>query len=85
MPESLEEFAPAAPDLAQRDLLLFDISSSESEAISLIQDISFDGDISWINGSDLAENVRAGLEDKVTEVLVKPIDWSNLKDKEYFR
>ena len=75
MPESLEEF----------DLLIFDISSSNSEAIALIQDISFDGDIVVFASSDVAENVRSSLEEKVCEVLVKPIGWSSLKDKEYFR
>ncbi len=74
-PESLEDF----------DLLIFDISSSESEAISLIQDISFDSDIVVFAFSDLAENVRSSLEDKVTEVVLKPIDWSSLRDKTYFR
>ncbi len=75
LPESLEDF----------DILLFDISSSESEAIRLIQDISFDGDIVVFTSEDLPENLRAGLEDKVTDLVIKPIDWSSLKDKEYFR
>ena len=75
LPESLEDF----------DILLFDISSSESEAIRLIQDISFDGDIVVLTSEDLPENLRAGLEDKVTDLVIKPIDWSSLRDKEYFR
>ncbi len=67
------------------DVLIFDISTGDSPSIALIKDISFDGDIVVFVSEDLPENLRAGLEDKVSDVLVKPIDWSSLKDKEYFR
>ena len=67
------------------DVLIFDISSPDSPSIPLIHKISFDGDIVVFTSEDLPDNVRAGLEDRVTDVLVKPIDWSNLRDKEYFR
>jgi len=75
LPESLEEF----------DLLIFEVSSPDSPNIALIKEISFDGDIVVFVSENLPENVRAGLEDRVTDVLVKPIDWTSLKDKEYFR
>ncbi len=74
LPESLED----------SDILIFDISSPDSPSIALIQEISFDGDIVIFTSENLPENLRAGLEDKVSDVLVKPIDWSSLKDKEYF-
>ncbi len=67
------------------DVLIFDISTADSPSIALIKEISFDGDIVVFASEDLSENLRAGLEDRVTDVLVKPIDWSSLKDKEYFR
>ncbi len=73
------------PDPIDSDILIFDISSSDSPSIALIQEISFDGDIVVFTSEDLPDNVRAGLEDRVTDVLVKPIDWNSLKDKEYFR
>ena len=67
------------------DVLIFDISTADSPSIALIEQISFDGDIVVFTSENLPENVRAGLEDKVTDVLVKPINWSSLRDKEYFR
>ena len=73
------------PEAINSDILIFDISTADSPSIALIQDISFDGDIVVFVSEDLPENLRAGLEDKVTDVLVKPINWSSLKDKEYFR
>ncbi len=73
------------PDPIDSDTLIFDISTPDSPSIALIQEISFDGDIVVLASENLPENLRAGLEDRVTDVLVKPIDWSSLKDKEYFR
>ena len=73
------------PDPIDSDTLIFDISAADSPSIALIEEISFDGDIVVFTSEDLPENVRAGLEDKVSDVLIKPIDWSSLKDKEYFR
>ncbi len=75
LPESLEEF----------DLLLFDISSSESEAIALIEEIEFDGNMIVFAPDDLPSEVMANLSARVSDVVIKPIDWSSLKDKEYFR
>ncbi len=73
------------PEAIDSDTLIFDISSPDSASIALIEEISFDGDIVVFSSEDLSGNLRAGLEDRVTDVLVKPIDWSSLKDKEYFR
>ena len=67
------------------EILIFDISSPDSPSIALIQDISFDGDIVVFVPESLPDNVQAGLEDKVTDLVIKPIDWSSLRDKEYFR
>ncbi|MGF1488095.1 MAG: helix-turn-helix domain-containing protein [Prochloraceae cyanobacterium] len=67
------------------DILIFDISTGDSPSIAIIKEISFDGDIVVFVSEDLSGNLRAGLGDKVSDVLVKPIDWSSLKDKEYFR
>ncbi len=75
LPESLEEF----------DLLLFDISSSESEAIALIEEIEFEGNMIVFAPDDLPSEVMANLSARVSDVVIKPIDWSSLKDKEYFR
>ncbi|MDJ0727159.1 MAG: hypothetical protein QNJ38_18820 [Prochloraceae cyanobacterium] len=75
LPESLEEF----------DLLLFDISSSESEAIALIEEIEFNGNIIVFAPNDLPSEVMANLSARVSDVVVKPVDWGSLKDKEYFR
>ncbi len=67
------------------DVLIFDISSPDSPSIALIPKISFDGDIVVFASEDLPDNVRAALEDKVSDLVIKPIDWNSLKDKEYFR
>ncbi len=75
LPESIEEF----------DLLLFDISSSESEAIALIEEIEFDGNMIVFAPDDLPSKVMANLSDRVTDLVIKPINWTSLKDKEYFR
>ncbi|MGF1488180.1 MAG: hypothetical protein ACFBSE_13930 [Prochloraceae cyanobacterium] len=64
-------------------LWISEISTADSPSITLIQEISFDGDIVVFASEDLPENLRAGLEDRVTDLLVKPIDWNSLKDKEY--
>jgi len=74
LPESLEDF----------DTLIFDISSSNSEAIDLIQQISFNTDIVIFASEDLSQKDRSRLENKITEILVKPINWQELKNKNYY-
>ncbi|MGF1488269.1 MAG: hypothetical protein ACFBSE_14380 [Prochloraceae cyanobacterium] len=85
-PENIK--VTTTPDLpesiADIDILIFDISSPESASISLIEDIEFDRDIVVFANADLPSEVRSGLESKVTDVVVKPIDWQKLKDKAYF-
>jgi len=72
------------PDPIDSDILIFDISSPDSPSIALIEQISFNGDIVVFVPESFDEKIRAGLEDKVTDVVVKPIDWQKLKDKAYF-
>lgn len=74
LPDPLESF----------DLLIFDIESKCLSTIELIQHLSFDGNIIICASVDLSDKVRSSLESKLTEVLIKPIDWSELKDKPYF-
>ena len=75
LPQSLEHF----------DTLIFDISSADSPSIPLIEDISFEGDIVVFVPDSLPTDVMANLSNRVTEVVVKPINWQELKNKEYFR
>jgi len=67
------------------DVLIFDISTADSPSIALIEEIEFKGNILVFAPADLPEDIVANLSSRVTEVLVKPIDWSSLKDKKYFR
>ena len=76
---------PTLPDsLENIDVLIFDISNADSPSLALIQDIDFDGDIIIFSTIDLPEEVRDAIDHKVTDVVVKPIDWQQLKEKEYF-
>ncbi|MGF1489119.1 MAG: hypothetical protein ACFBSE_18685 [Prochloraceae cyanobacterium] len=70
--------------IADIDILIFDISTSSSASIALIEDIEFDRDIVVFVDADLPSEVRSSFESKVTDVIVKPIDWQKLKDKAYF-
>jgi len=70
--------------IANIDILIFDISTPESASIALIENIEFDRDIIVLTNADLPVKVRSSLEDKVTDVVVKPIDWQEFKDKSYF-
>jgi len=69
--------------LADIDVLIFDISSADSASIALIKDLKFEGNIVVFAAADLPQEVLTNLSNQVTEVVVKPIDWKNLKDKEY--
>ncbi|MGF1489097.1 MAG: hypothetical protein ACFBSE_18575, partial [Prochloraceae cyanobacterium] len=74
------------------DILIIDISTPQSASFPLIKDIEFDRDIVVFIDADLPSKVRsrsdprsgASLESKVTDVVVKPIDWQELKDKASF-
>ncbi len=71
MPESLEDF----------DVLIFDINSQQSPCISLVESLQFEGDIVIFADASLPDDVRERLNQKATEVIVKPVPWSELKDK----
>ena len=70
--------------LADVDILIFDISSPDSPSIPLVEEISFEGDIVVFVPDALPADVMANLSKRVTDVVVKPIDWQELKDKDYF-
>ncbi|MGF1488762.1 MAG: helix-turn-helix domain-containing protein [Prochloraceae cyanobacterium] len=66
------------------NLLIFDVDTNASAAIELINKISFNGDIVIFTSPELEQEVRQQLKDKVTDIVVKPIDWLELKNKSYF-
>jgi len=70
--------------LADFDLLIFDISIKNFNLFDFISDISFNSDIVIFTSQDLEAEVRAKLRNKVTDIVVKPIDWQELKNKSYF-
>ena len=74
IPETLSDF----------DLLVVDVTSDESPCISLIEQIEFDGALVVFADSALSEARRDRLSDQVTDLLIKPIPWNELKDKLYF-
>jgi len=74
IPELLEDF----------DSLIFDIETNSASAIELINQISFNSNIVIFTSQELEEEVRSQLKDKVTDIVVKPIDWESMKDKPYF-
>jgi len=78
---SITQFEEVKEDL---DLIIFDIETNSSNIIELINQISFDGDIVIFTSPEVEEEVREQLEDKVTDIVLKPIDWHSLKDKPYF-
>jgi len=70
--------------LSDRDILIFDICSLDSPSFSVIETIDFNGYIIVFVPPNLPEEVVANISSRVTEILIKPIDWSSLKDKQYF-
>jgi len=87
---TITQFEEVKEDL---DLIIFDIETNSSNIIELINEISFNGDIVIFTSQDLEAEVRSQLEDKVTDIVVKPhspsrdrcaLDWESLKDKPYF-
>jgi len=71
--------------IAASNILIFDISSSDSPSIALIQEIEFEGNMIVFAPDNLPSEIMANLSARVSDVLVKPVDWGSLKDKEYFR
>ena len=82
MPESLSFF----------DVLLFNLNNQQSPCIPLIESLDFDGDVVAIVDRSIPDDLCAPLrgspwdriKQKVTEVIVKPVPWEQLKDKPYF-
>ncbi len=74
MPESLSFF----------DVLLFNFNNQQSPSIPLIESLQFDGDVVAIVDRSLPQDIQDRLKDKVTEVIVKPVPWDELKEKAYF-
>ncbi len=74
LPESLSLF----------DVLLFDFNNQQSPCIPLIESLDFDGDVVAFVDRSLPDEVCDRLKEKVTEVIVKPVPWQELKDKPYF-
>ena len=75
LPQSLEHF----------DTLIFDISSADSPSIPLIESFSFEGDKVVFVPESLPADVTTKLSNQSTDVVVKPIDWQELKNKDYLR
>ncbi len=74
MPESLEDF----------HVLIFDINSQQSPCIPLVESLEFEGDIVIFADASLPDDVRDRLDQKATELIIKPVPWSELKDLPYF-
>ncbi len=74
LPDSLSVF----------DVLLFDLSNQQSSCIPLIDSLDFDGDVVAMVDRSLPQDIQDRLKEKVTEVIVKPVPWSELKNKFYF-
>ncbi|MGF1490378.1 MAG: hypothetical protein ACFBSE_25085 [Prochloraceae cyanobacterium] len=84
-PEKIQFMVTKLPEsLDNISILVFDIFSLDSRNISLIENIDFDGDIIVFSSQDMFAKLPLSLSNKVTEILVKPIDWKSLKDKRYF-
>ena len=50
----------------------------------LIESLEFDGDVVAFVDRSLPDDLCDRLKQKVTEVIVKPVPWSELKQKAYF-
>ena len=74
IPESFEDF----------DVLIFDINSQQSPCIPLLESLEFEGEIVIFVDRSLSDDVRERLNQKATEVIVKPVPWGELKDRAYF-
>ncbi|MDJ0718660.1 MAG: helix-turn-helix transcriptional regulator [Prochloraceae cyanobacterium] len=66
------------------DVLLFDLNNQQSPCIPLIDSLQFDGDVVAFVDRSLPEDIQDRLKQKVSEVIVKPVPWSELKRQAYF-
>ncbi len=85
-PENITLATPRSlPDsLSIFDVLLFDLNNQQSPCIPLIDSLQFDGDVVAFVARSLPEDIQDRLKEKVTEVIVKPVPWSELKRQAYF-
>lgn len=67
------------------NILIFDISIPNSQVIRLIQNLHFDGDIIIFTSPVRSNTIKKQLAEIVTDIVIKPIDWLNLKNKSYFQ
>ncbi len=85
-PENITIATPRSlPDsLSVFDVLLLDLNSQQSPCIPLIESLQFDGDVVAFVDRSLPQDIQDRLKDKATEVIVKPVPWSELKRQAYF-
>ncbi len=85
-PENITISTPRSlPDsLSIFDVLLFDLNNQQSPCIPLIESLEFDGDVVALVDRSLPDDLCDRLKQKATEVIVKPVPWSELKQKAYF-
>ncbi|MDJ0718342.1 MAG: helix-turn-helix transcriptional regulator [Prochloraceae cyanobacterium] len=85
-PENITIATPRSlPDsLSLFDVFLFDLNNQQSPCIPLIESLDFDGDVVAFVDRSLPQDIQDRLKEKVTEVVAKPVPWSELKDKPYF-
>ncbi len=68
--------SPKIQSLDNIDVLIFDISSADSPSIALIEEIDFKGNVLVFADPDLSQETIDRISNRVTEVLIKPINWS---------
>ncbi|MGF1487654.1 MAG: hypothetical protein ACFBSE_11245 [Prochloraceae cyanobacterium] len=85
-PDNIEvtTFAKLSKSIENFDLLIFNIETNNPIIIDHVRQTSFNSDIVILTPQDLEVEVRQLLKDKVTDIVVMPIDWNILKDKPYF-
>ncbi|MDJ0719516.1 MAG: hypothetical protein QNJ54_35735 [Prochloraceae cyanobacterium] len=85
-PENISIATPRSlpNSLSVFDVLLFDLSNQQSPSIPLIESLQFDGDVVAFVDRSLPQDIQDRLKEKVTDVIVKPVPWSELKRQPYF-
>ncbi len=71
--------------LADIDILIFDINTTDSPSIQLIEDLTFNGDIIIFADAIALPLIRDKISSAVSEIFVKPVDWSALQSFPYFQ
>ncbi len=62
--------------LADIDILIFDINTADSPSIQLIEDLTFNGHIIIFGDAIALPLIRDKISSAVSEIFVKPVDWS---------